>query len=597
MAQELSDALTPGRRAALVLSILKGEISEADAALRNGLDPATIEDWKRRFLRGAELALDEPRTEQTTRLARLPGGWRSRVAMVAVALIWLVLRIAFWNGYYTEDAPGYVTDAIWTSRGYFQVREYVNGMNVGTYLPVALPLMVLGKSEIALAVWPLFSSLLGVVSMGAVTWILFGSRYGLLAALLYATYPGDVFFSTVVMPDSIQSGWLTLALLLIVLAYTGPAGQRRWRLVAGGVAIGVCHLIRAGDAMLLPVGVGAAAIFSTVVKRDAPAAIIRDGLTFAAGWAAVNAIEGLFYFAAAGDFLLRFHVINRHYGTFNSIQQWGLNHDPLTIPFSLFAPLSWWWFGGWWQLNQDQAYHGLLFCAALLSLSAGLAALVLLRQRVAAHTLAGFLVALIWFVWPLLYHQFGSQSLSHFVPIHRLSRHLVVYAPGAIFATVSGGFLIGQAMTASWLRGPRTLLIVAAAPCLLLLHLSVNWQGEQIAYRAYQNIKGTYARIRERLPAGVQTIVGDPGDLCFFDFWLNPPGAEKVKMMAFANYRSCEQLQSGVVLTRANPGWDGGAIAIQETVSRLPCLMQPPAGWRLLYSGYPEKIYEIAEGP
>ncbi len=173
-----------------------------------------------------------------------------RLAFAAIVLAWLGARVAYWNGYYTEDAPGYVTDAIWMALGEYHARDHVNGLNVGTYLPVALPVVLFGKSEIALSLWPLFCSLLGLVSLAGTTSLLFGRAFGLLAALLYATYPGDVFFSTVVMPDSIQAGWLSFSVFLIVLAFHGPANHRyRW-LIAGGIAMGVCHLIRANDAIL-----------------------------------------------------------------------------------------------------------------------------------------------------------------------------------------------------------------------------------------------------------------------------------------------------------------------------------------------------------
>ena len=48
------------------------------------------------------------------------------------------------------------------------------------------------------------------------------------------------------------------------------------------------------------------------------------------------------------------------------------------------------------------------------------------------------------------------------------------------------------------------------------------------------------------------------------------------------------------MLTQSNPGWEGrGAPVIQETVARLPCLLHPPDDWRLVYDGYPEKVYLI----
>jgi transposase-like protein len=50
---------TAKRRAALVLSLLKGETTAAEAARRHGLKVAEVEDWRDRFLLGAENALRE----------------------------------------------------------------------------------------------------------------------------------------------------------------------------------------------------------------------------------------------------------------------------------------------------------------------------------------------------------------------------------------------------------------------------------------------------------------------------------------------------------------------------------------------------------
>ena len=518
---------------------------------------------------------------------------RFRLALLAVIAVWLALRVVYWNGYYTEDSPGYVTDAIWMAVGNYHVRNHVNGLNVGTYLPVALPIAVFGKSEAALSLWPLACSLIGLLSIAGATRVFFGDRAALLASFLYATYPGDVFFSTVVMPDAIQSGWLSLSLCLVALAQRTPARQRM--LVGGGVAMGVCHLARANDVLLMPIGVLAAVISSLVWQRQRVAEALRDAAAYIGGWGAVLALEGIAYAATAGDFLWRLHVVQRHYGTADSIARAGLNIDPRTIPFSLFAPVSWWVRGEWgWQpLNQDQAYHGLLFCWAVLLLAAAVIAARLRRRLADPRTLAGLGVATAWLVWPILYHQFGSQSLTEYVPMHRLSRHLVVYAPGAIFAVAAGVTVLARA-TREAHSVPLSALASTLASAALLVHLSVNRQGERIAFEAFHAIKDTYVRIRQHLPAGTRAIIADPGDLCFFDFWLNPPGSERVRMVAFAAVKECDQIDDGVVLTQSNPGWAGGAPVIVDTVRRLPCLTAPPPAWRLLYRGYPERVFVVA---
>jgi hypothetical protein len=57
---ELGDPIerwTAKRRVALVVSILKGETSAAEAARLHGLTVAEVEDWREKFLLGAENAL------------------------------------------------------------------------------------------------------------------------------------------------------------------------------------------------------------------------------------------------------------------------------------------------------------------------------------------------------------------------------------------------------------------------------------------------------------------------------------------------------------------------------------------------------------
>ena len=63
--QEDVQRWTAKRRAALVLEILKGKTTIAEAARTHGLTVAEVERWKERFLAGAENALrSRPRDEE-----------------------------------------------------------------------------------------------------------------------------------------------------------------------------------------------------------------------------------------------------------------------------------------------------------------------------------------------------------------------------------------------------------------------------------------------------------------------------------------------------------------------------------------------------
>ena len=59
---------TAKRRAALVISVLRGETTAAEAARRHGLKVAEVEEWRERLLLGAENALRaRPKEEEALR--------------------------------------------------------------------------------------------------------------------------------------------------------------------------------------------------------------------------------------------------------------------------------------------------------------------------------------------------------------------------------------------------------------------------------------------------------------------------------------------------------------------------------------------------
>ncbi|MDC8447536.1 MAG: transposase [Nitrospira sp.] len=67
-ASEPIERWTAKRRVALVISILKGETSVAEAARLHGLTVAEVEDWREKFLLGAENALrSRPRDEEAVK--------------------------------------------------------------------------------------------------------------------------------------------------------------------------------------------------------------------------------------------------------------------------------------------------------------------------------------------------------------------------------------------------------------------------------------------------------------------------------------------------------------------------------------------------
>ena len=75
MAAEYAEPIerwTAKRRVAVVVSTLKGETSVAEAARQHGLTVTEVEDWREKFLLGAENALrSRPRDEEALKEAQI----------------------------------------------------------------------------------------------------------------------------------------------------------------------------------------------------------------------------------------------------------------------------------------------------------------------------------------------------------------------------------------------------------------------------------------------------------------------------------------------------------------------------------------------
>jgi len=92
----------------MVLAILRRETTAAEAARAHGLDPELVEGWRRRFVQGGEDALrDERRSES---LAADRSAWSGSrpllVALTAVCLLWLALRVAYFQRVLHGGCPG-----------------------------------------------------------------------------------------------------------------------------------------------------------------------------------------------------------------------------------------------------------------------------------------------------------------------------------------------------------------------------------------------------------------------------------------------------------------------------------------------------------
>jgi hypothetical protein len=283
------------------------------------------------------------------------------------------------------------------------------------FVPASLTYALAGVGRLSTAAWPLFLSL---AQVAVAFWLgrrLFGAPAGWIAAAVLATLPLDVIEAGRLMPDVIFGALMGIA----GAVWIGAAPTRRAGVVAG-LLVGLATVVRPYALLLAPLFLIDA--WSTRERRAALPWI-------AAGFAIVVLPLLALYGIETGDALYRWRVVSEAYGS--GVMAEGTAFD--FYPRLLLAP---------WKATGVHA--ALLAGCFLISLiRPG-------RDRIRLLVWTGVLFAFL---------QFGSMSLTEWVPVLKRVRFLTILSlPGAVLI---GSTLAGLAGWTgddrSWIAGHRAI--------------------------------------------------------------------------------------------------------------------------------------------
>lgn len=148
--------------------------------------------------------------------------------IVAVLVLALLQRLILYTGVLDYDVLNYANLAHNAAIG--QIRFDLDWHSIifryGLYLPVALFYKIFGPSEFTTILYPLLISIAGVLGIYGIGHIVENQRVGLLGALIWATFPMNVFLSTLFGPDSILSNFIIFSTFFLFLGEKS-SGRRR----------------------------------------------------------------------------------------------------------------------------------------------------------------------------------------------------------------------------------------------------------------------------------------------------------------------------------------------------------------------------------
>jgi 4-amino-4-deoxy-L-arabinose transferase-like glycosyltransferase len=343
-----------------------------------------------------------------------PDGWlpyvrASRWALfAAIALFALILRLACLTGLAGSDDLGYSKYARAMAAGTYNAmldaepRRH-HGLRFSVIAPVAVIYEAFGVSEWTTILFPLLASTLSIVALAEVGRLMFGMRVGVIAALLYATFPIQLMMGSTLLPEPIAGFYALLG--IICYLHARQRGGAWW--IAAGVLMGVAYLAKESALFI-----GGAFLLHAVWERQ-----WRGALLFACGVAAIGVAEHAYYFFWKGDLLYRpnstrLYKVPEVQSFFTPTQR--------NLTYRLFSKYP-------EMMLVPSVKFGLHSLVCLI----GAAAAFRFRPR------AGYAMLLLWAVVPWLYLNFGTWSLNVYAPLPTDERYIECTYPPLILLTAT----------------------------------------------------------------------------------------------------------------------------------------------------------------
>jgi 4-amino-4-deoxy-L-arabinose transferase-like glycosyltransferase len=355
-----------------------------------------------------------------------------------IVSVGIALRLYCFHGFWGTDDAEYARLAHAMAQGTFSdfVKEnYLEKFygpahlpfRIGVIFPLSLLFRLFGVNEWVLVVYPLSISILSILLAYFCGRVVFGVGAGLIASAIWAVLPINVQYATSFRPDIPVTFYTSLGIILLIsIIHSNIKGKLSLFSIGGfaGLLFGISWVCK--ETILYFVPFCAVLLFISVRKNW------KDGLSLWAGVATASLgviiIEMIIYHNLRGDFLFRFHEIERSY-----IQ---------TKSYLFFEGSRFGWAEGSSYLKA--LLKRLLFEGPkIIFLNDQYLYLPFFGIIAWAHSLywknKGFLIPFLWMIIPAFMYNFSSHSLSSYIPLVLYDSYLLpMIFPAAL---LTSGFI------------------------------------------------------------------------------------------------------------------------------------------------------------
>ncbi len=424
-----------------------------------------------------------------------------RNILIALLFICFGLQMTFFTGFRDDDIY-YASEAYKISKGIkidFTQRDYTGGIRLGLLLPTALSFCLFGVNQYSAALFPMLCAFGSIIVIYLLGRELFDKKSAFWAAFLYVFFPLNIIYSTTLYPDLPASFFLGLSILVFIKASNHKGNAALSLFLVSGIILGVAYLIK--EVVLLAVLIYAVIIIDGLKNKKS----IRWASFFVLGLILVIIAEALYLRLIYGVW------INSLIAT-SHLQSGILSFVPYEKEMAGLSRYLYWMFISPYQTGFF--FYALIICTGFLifkkftslekgadfnrrvldfQADGGLRPPSAQTERV-RNSLTGSPrknIVMAWFLVFLLFLQFGSSSLSRYVPLPKQPRYL-------LFIAMPMFLIIGSAIPAAK-KGIARLLLGSGIIILCFSGIFFIFINSAMSDSYDQPVKDTYEELK-RLP-------------------------------------------------------------------------------------------------
>lgn len=509
------------------------------------------------------------------------------VILLMIVLLGLGLRLYFFKGFTGFDDGEYARFAYQMAHGRFAIEGYagppVFPLRLGVIFPTSLAFRLFGLSESSMVIYPLLLSLMGLLLSYVCAGVLFNHRVGLIAAALYAIAPIEIENATQLLPDLPATFYASLG-VVVLLFFIRSDVEHRPMLFLGGFIAGSAF----GFSWLCKESISFFALTCVVLMVLNLKRSWKSGVVLWAGVASGSLLifvgEVVFYGNLMGDFLFRFHEIERNY---RELQKWFFTEG------SDF---------GWPEgSSRTAALIKRLFIRGpeFILMNSFFLFLPLLGLLASLHAFywkdRAFLLPAVWLISLFLMFNFSSSSVSSYTPLPLFNRYFypLVFPSIVLTAGFFGKLMFSESASSSESIGKeRYFWGIALAACLVLIG------GTQLYWKAkapstwMSEVRTLRNTITPSTPFFSDTIT-----LRGLEFFLGYPS--QTRWTDFEKIESSEEMQPGsfVLVNPSYIAWldrNGGMWLNKKSVYKKHDFYdRSPPSWKSEYEDGNAVLYQV----